>query len=94
MNLLHTLGQPVANLVDPEALDVPAELDQALVPKLITQAQLTGPAAVIALPVDFDVEAPVAYDDREVQVELFDCELWNRAQPRLVERPVEQPLPV
>lgn len=81
LNLLHTLGLPIANLVDPEALDVPAKLDQALIPKLVPQAQLTGPAALIALPVNFYVQAPVAYDDREVQVELFHRELWDRTQP-------------
>ena len=94
LHLPHTLGQPVANLVDPESLDVPAEFDQTLIPKLVSQAQLTSPAAVIALSVDLDVQAPVSYDDREVQIELFDSELQNRTQPRLIKRSVKQSLPV
>src|SRR5512135_3166300 len=67
----------IAHLVHPEPSHLPAQLDQTLVPKLIPQAQLACPAAVVALAIHFDRELSFSRKEREIEVVLLDTELRN-----------------
>lgn len=83
----------VADLVDPEAEDLPALLGEAAVAELIAVDQFAVPISVKLLAVDFNVKPSVAVDDRKVETILVDCVLRDRANACFIKRPVEPPLP-
>src|SRR5439155_9984115 len=90
----HTSLQLVADLVHPKPLYFPTQLYEPLIAKLGAQAQLTGPAAVIAFAIHLNRELPAFSDEREIKVVLFDAELRNRLEARRHHRPVEHALPL
>ena len=57
-NSLDRLVGFISDLVDPETHHVPAQLDQTLVPELVTPAELAIPASVITLSIHLDIELP------------------------------------
>ena len=80
-NSFNASRQIVSNFIHPEAHNIPAQLDQALVAKLITTAQFPIPVAVIMLAIHFDIQLPVAAEQRHIQAILHHLILRLSAHP-------------
>jgi hypothetical protein len=76
---INAVFQLIPNLVHPKPLNVPTQLDEALVAQLIPQTQLACPTAVVALPVDLHGKLSAICEKRKVEVILFHAVLRNRA---------------
>src|SRR5690554_3118295 len=82
---VNAAAKVIAYLIDPEALDVPAELEKPLITHLITTAQFAGPVPVIALAIDLDVQFALTIEESEVEVVLFDLVLRDGTNACLIE---------
>jgi hypothetical protein len=67
LHAAHGGLQIVADFVNPERQDVPAQVGEAAGTKLVSAAQLAVPVAMIVFAIHFDVQFALAVKDREIR---------------------------